>query len=346
MIQKIFTILTFLGLRFFCCAQSVYMHEAQEEPSDVSIKDLIYGAILIFIIYIVVKIINSIFKSTTNKSKERSANKVLHQEKPEPIRNPIISNSTRPYTFTIKGTAPKRNLSEEEDAALHDIKCNEVEIIGGYPAVDLGLDVCFSIKNLGADNIEDEGDKYSWGSMDAVKKHLPYSESEINNITIDELNIIGLHSFQNLNSYTGNSKYDPAAALMGNGWRTPTIHELKQLMDKCKWVYLDKGKIRGYKITGPNNNFIFIPMGFDVLYQFGDVGVTTNILSSTASEDSVGRTINGRYIKCAKHFCIVQYPREEYPTLKIQDIIRPLAAFIRPVIRSPYIRVNYITEQL
>ena len=41
--------------------------------------------------------------------------------------------------------------------------------------------------------------------------------------------------------------------------RLPTRAEADELINKCKWEYNDRKK--GYKVTGPNGNSIFLPLG-------------------------------------------------------------------------------------
>lgn len=41
--------------------------------------------------------------------------------------------------------------------------------------------------------------------------------------------------------------------------RLPTRAEADELINKCKWEYNDRKK--GYKVTGPNGNSIFLPFG-------------------------------------------------------------------------------------
>ena len=47
----------------------------------------------------------------------------------------------------------------------------------------------------------------------------------------------------------------------GGTWRTPTCKELEELLNKCSWEHTDLDGVIGYKVTGPNGNSIFLPMG-------------------------------------------------------------------------------------
>ena len=64
----------------------------------------------------------------------------------------------------------------------------------------------------------------------------------------------------------GDAKYDPATANWGANWQMPTTEQLKELMEKCDWVFTGTG----YKVTSKvegNNNSIFLPAAG---YRFGE----------------------------------------------------------------------------
>lgn len=50
-----------------------------------------------------------------------------------------------------------------------------------------------------------------------------------------------------------------AAPLMEKKWRTPTYEEIKELIAECTWTLASIDRIIGYKVTGPNGNWIFLP---------------------------------------------------------------------------------------
>ena len=47
----------------------------------------------------------------------------------------------------------------------------------------------------------------------------------------------------------------------GGTWRTPTASELEELLNKCSWELTVCEGVNGYKVTGPNGNSIFLPLG-------------------------------------------------------------------------------------
>ena len=52
---------------------------------------------------------------------------------------------------------------------------------------------------------------------------------------------------------------DAAYVNMGNDWRMPTNDEQKELKNNCTWTWTTQNGTKGYKVTGPNGNSIFLP---------------------------------------------------------------------------------------
>ena len=62
-----------------------------------------------------------------------------------------------------------------------------------------------------------------------------------------------------MNDISGNAQYDAARANWGGDWRMPTEAEMKELLEECKWKWTKQNGNRGYRVTGPNGNSIFLP---------------------------------------------------------------------------------------
>ena len=45
----------------------------------------------------------------------------------------------------------------------------------------------------------------------------------------------------------------------GGGWRLPNKAELEELKVRCTWTWTTQNGVKGYKVTGPNGNSIFLP---------------------------------------------------------------------------------------
>ena len=156
--------------------------------------------------------------------------------------------------------------------------------INGREWIDLGLPsgLKWATCNVGASSPEDYGDYFAWGETETKSE---YTES--NSLTYG-LTISGLHS-QGYIDVGGNltPSHDAATANWGGSWRMPTEDEIKELIDECTWTWTTQGGVKGYKVTGPNGNHIFLPVaGYrsgSSLYYAGEYGY---YWSSTPSEDN------------------------------------------------------------
>lgn len=120
--------------------------------------------------------------------------------------------------------------------------------------VDLGLSVNWATYNVGANNIEELGEKFVAGTTIKWQKGRAKTNAVIH-----------------INGFSGNAEYDAATANWGQGWRTPTRAEWEELIRRCKWKHnklvLSNGtKINGAKITGPNGNSIFLHYTFKNMF--------------------------------------------------------------------------------
>ena len=108
--------------------------------------------------------------------------------------------------------------------------------------VNLGLPsgVKWATCNLGAANPEQLGNSYYWGET---------TTSMVNNTMYVNVG----------DNISGNAKYDAARAQWGGDWRLPTQDDFSELVDKCNWYWSSYNGVSGYKVYGPNGNYIFLP---------------------------------------------------------------------------------------
>ncbi|MCQ2233188.1 MAG: fibrobacter succinogenes major paralogous domain-containing protein [Paludibacteraceae bacterium] len=150
--------------------------------------------------------------------------------------------------------------------------------------VDLGLSVKWAACNLGATKPEDYGNYYAWGET-KPKATYTTDNSKWDDVAYDVLKSKGV-----INS-RGNlmSKYDAATANWGAGWRMPTLDEIKELENRCRWSWTTMNGVKGYKVTGPSGKSIFLPAAG---YHYGYGSVSHSVgshgfyWSSTALDDS------------------------------------------------------------
>ena len=150
----------------------------------------------------------------------------------------------------------------------------------GYGYVDLGLSVKWATCNVGATSPEEYGDYFAWG--ETTEKGTYYKDNcPTYGLTKSELQSQGyIDSEGNLTS-----QYDAARANYGGNWRMPTYDELEELKTQCTWEWINENYFKGYKVTGPNGNSIFLPAaGYrygSSLYHAGSYG---HYWSSTPDE--------------------------------------------------------------
>ena len=168
--------------------------------------------------------------------------------------------SRRPKTAVKKETPAKKPVAKKTPAKKPAAKR---ETCPPTPtAVDLGLPsgTLWADRNIGANSPEGYGDYFAWGE---TRPKSVYNES-----TYKYSN--GRSS--SLTKYCTNSNYgtidnktileasdDAATVNWGSNWRMPTHEEQVELNDKCKWTWTTRNGVKGYKVTGPNGNSIFLP---------------------------------------------------------------------------------------
>lgn len=69
----------------------------------------------------------------------------------------------------------------------------------------------------------------------------------------------GATSAEGFGKYMEDDQAYDACELWGGSWRLPTESELRELVDYCTWTWTTKNGTKGYKVTGPNGNSIFLP---------------------------------------------------------------------------------------
>lgn len=139
-------------------------------------------------------------------------------------------------------------------------------------AVDLGLSVKWASYNVGASNPTEYGNYYAWGEIEPKTNY----SSETYTGPAD--------FFGSVDTY--GTEYDVAYVKWGHEWRIPTMDELIEIQEKCKWEATEQDGVKGMKVTGPNGNSIFFPAaGRCVGNRFEDVGVIGHYWQGCANGD-------------------------------------------------------------
>lgn len=170
----------------------------------------------------------------------------------------MTKESPRGLVLLVTDKADAATLKAEAEAAEAERRRQEAEAerkrqeeyarthgnINGHEYVDLGLSVKWATCNVGASKPEDYGNYYAWGETGTKSSY-----------TDDNSKTYGKQMYD----IKGNSLYDAARANWGGTWRLPTKAELEELNNKCTWKWTTQNGVKGYKVTGPNGNSIFLP---------------------------------------------------------------------------------------
>ena len=136
--------------------------------------------------------------------------------------------------------------------------------LNGHEWVDLGLSVRWATCNVGASCPEEYGGYYAWGEI--------YEKSNYEGLTYEHAIVWDDLSYVKFSKYNTESSRgevdnlkklelvdDVARQDWGGSWRMPTWPEFKELADKCNWTNTTHNGVKGFLITGPNGNSIFLP---------------------------------------------------------------------------------------
>lgn len=151
---------------------------------------------------------------------------------------PKLPEETQPLLQEEKSSEsvsePKflKEVDKEATMIISDFVVKK-SIIETGEAVDLGLSVKWCSHNLGASKPEEPGKYFSWGAS--------------------------IENFTALPDSVEGTKDDNAFIQTNGKWRTPTRRQLKELMDKCRWSWMEYNGVAGCKVTGPSGKSIFLP---------------------------------------------------------------------------------------
>ena len=189
---------------------------------------------------------------------EREAEAQRQREEEERIAREAEEQRQREEQERIAREAEEQRQREEQERLAREAEAQrqreeaarlaEQQSISTAKKVDLGLSVYWAGWNVGASSPEDSGNYYAWGET-TTKTNYTESSYKYHNGS----------RYINIGSNISGTQYDVARAQWGGSWRLPTKSEMQELVDRCTWTWTTYKGVRGYKVTGPNGNSIFLP---------------------------------------------------------------------------------------
>gem|GEM_PF-7083208 len=236
------------------------------------------------------------YNESVNKS---SIHKVVsdNQPTPQPAKyNPVsiaaiaISLVTLIVMLTqFFSKGDDKTIIQNESSQSDDLSVSTS--IGGHESVDLGLPsgTLWATTNIGANNPWDYGDYFAWGETTTKSNYAWSTLKYCENYTGDKFSKYNTQSkYGSVDNKTTLERSDDAAnANWGSDWCMPTLDQIKELNEKCKWVWTTDHGVNGYKVTGPNGNSLFLPAaGFRDGTDFSNVGSDGDYWSSSLGESN------------------------------------------------------------
>ena len=119
----------------------------------------------------------------------------------------------------------------------------------GHEYVDLGLPsgTLWATCNIGAEKPEDYGDYYAWGETETKTN---YARETYSLRITDDFDLLAVYD-------VAQQKWGVRGDL--RSWRMPTTVDFLELRNCCTWQWCEKNSVYGYKVTGANDNWIFLP---------------------------------------------------------------------------------------
>lgn len=193
-------------------------------------------------------------------------------------------------------------------------------ILNGHEWVDFGLPsgTLWATCNVGTDRFDYYGDYFVWGNLQKINNdNVSWSKRP--------------QYYSQSSSFSGLAQYDPAKALWGKTWRTPTKEEFQELIDNCTFTWTDEYDGGVWVVSKNNGQKIYLPacggcsgtQGYDYV---GSVGI---YWASTASSTETTYKDVSDYAYCFQ-FTKEQQSNQLTPSIRTNP--RQACLNVRPVI--------------
>lgn len=155
-------------------------------------------------------------------------------------------------------TTQSKPSSSKQSQPKQPVKLKETRgYLNGHEWVDLGLPsgTKWATMNIGATRITDEGTYYAWGEITTPSLIERWSDGTVfPNYCRECCRLYG----RSVGSISGTS-YDVARSKWGDDWILPEQKDIEEIEKYCNLEIVNFSGVDGYKITGPNGNYIFFP---------------------------------------------------------------------------------------
>lgn len=126
--------------------------------------------------------------------------------------------------------------------------------------VDLGLSTLWATANIGALSSADYGDLVGWGDPSGAHKE-QYHTSSYGSYLANKNTCLGFYGGVEPPEQISGTDLDVARAKLGPDWALPTLKEMNELIEKCKWQWMEYRGAQGVRVTGPSGASLFLPAG-------------------------------------------------------------------------------------
>ena len=126
--------------------------------------------------------------------------------------------------------------------------------------VDLGLPsgTLWATCNVGANTPEEFGDYFAWG--ETTPRDF-YDWSAGSSTTMTKYCTSSSYGYEGFTDGKTELDLEDDAAYVnwGKKWRMPTYEQHTELYTQCTWTWTTQNGVKGYLVTGPNGNTMFVP---------------------------------------------------------------------------------------
>lgn len=182
-----------------------------------------------------------------------------------------LGNEVKDYEFTIYELDPgttyyyRTYVKLEGEVFYGDVKAittfgekptvaSNYILINGQKFIDLGLPsgLLWAKTNVGATFSSDDGDYYAWGEIE-TKENYSWSTYRWGELP-------SKYTYKDVEN-TLEAEDDVATIKWGKECRMPSRSEMEELRNACNWTWRTdyNNYAKGYLVTGPNGNSIFLP---------------------------------------------------------------------------------------